>query len=155
HKYWCEPTAEVYHERAAGTPGLSFRGAGAYPHRRAYFTMRHRLFTLLVHYRLRTLLLLSPVLMLAELAALGSAFVKGWPAQWFRSWFWVLGNLRLLLARRRRSQRRRTVNDRELLVAGVPPLAQGFLTSDTERRLAGWYSGFANGYWRLVRNWIG
>jgi hypothetical protein len=155
HRYWCEPAAEVYHERSAGTPGLSFRGSGAYPRRRAHYTMRHRLFALLIHYRLRTLLVLSPVLVLTELAALASALVKGWPAEWFRSWFWVLGNLPALRARRRQSQQRRTVDDKDLLTGGVPPVAQGFLTSGTERRIANWHSSLANGYWRLVRSRIG
>jgi GT2 family glycosyltransferase len=60
-RFWCQPTAEVFHELAQGTPGLAFRGRGSYPARRAYYTMRNRLQVILVHYRVRTMLVLLPV----------------------------------------------------------------------------------------------
>lgn len=152
---WCEPSAEVLHERAGGTPGLSFRGTGSYPPRRAYLTMRHRLFAMLVHYRLRTLLVLAPALFLAELAALAAAIGKGWPLQWLRAWGWILHSLPLLLARRRVARVARRVPDRALLVGGEPPLAQAYLTSGPERHLFTAFTAMMRGYWRVVRTLIG
>lgn len=155
HTIWCEPAALVYHERAGGTPNLSFRGSGDYPRTRAYLTMRNRLISMLIHYRLRTLLMLSPVLLLHELASLTMAVRKGWPAEWLRSWRWVLSHRREIGGRRRRMQLRRSVNDRELLVGGTPPLAPSFLRTAGEKRLLGWYSSAVNRYWNFARERIG
>lgn len=154
HRIWCEPAALVFHERAAGTPRLSFRGRGAYPPARAYFTMRNRLLSMLIHYRLRTLLLLSPVLALHELASLAMALRKGCPAAWLRSWGWQFGHLPEIAERRRRMQRLRRLGDDELLVGGPPPLAPGLLCTSGERRLLTLYSAVVNGYWELTRRWI-
>jgi GT2 family glycosyltransferase len=154
HRFWFEPKALVYHERADGTPNLSFRGRGPYPPRRAYFTMRNRLLSMLIHYRLRTLLLLSPVLSLYELASFVAACRKGWPSQWYRAWSWQVANLSTIIARRRRMQRLRSVEDRELLVGGPPPLAPFFLESSVDFRLHAWFSRIVNGYWSRARDWI-
>lgn len=155
HRFWCEANAEVFHERAAGTPGLSYRGRGSYPVRRAYFTMRHRLLTILVHYRLRTLLVLSPALFLYEIASLVAAARKGWTWQWFRAWGWQWKNRSAIAERRGRAQRRRRLADRELLVGGPPPLAPGFLTSKIQAKIVAVLSAILNGYWRLTHRWIG
>jgi GT2 family glycosyltransferase len=154
-RFWCEPVAEVFHEPASGTPGLAFRGRGSYPARRAYYTMRNRLQVVLIHYRCRTLLVMSPVLALYELATFVTALKKGWPAQWLRAWSWQIRNVRSVIARRRVVQSRRTVADRDLLVGGRPPLAPGFVTSRIEDRLLQLFSGLVNGYWSLARRWVG
>lgn len=156
HRFWCEATAEVFHQRDAGTPGLSYRGSGdSYPVRRAYFTMRHRLLTVLVHYRLRTLFVLFPALLLYEIASIAAATRKGWLWQWFRAWGWQIRNFAAIAARRRRMQSIRTVNDRVLLVGGGPPLAPGFIGSPVEARLVSILTLALDGYWRLTRRWIG
>ena len=154
HRIWCEPAALVFHERAAGTPRLSFRGQGAYPRARAYFTMRNRLLSMLVHYRLRTLLMLSPVLALHEVASLAMAMRKGCPSEWLRSWGWQFGHFAEIAERRRRMQRLRRLGDRELLVGGPPPLAPGLLDTCAEKRLVSLYSAVVNAYWELTRRWI-
>ena len=154
HHFWCEPTAEVFHEPAAGTPGLSYRGKGRYPGQRAYFTLRNRLLTILIHYRWRTLIVLLPALALYEAASLVVVTRKGWPGQWLRAWWWTLANLGTIRARRRMIHGRRTVPDKDLLRGGVPPLAPGFLTSRLEHRLLYWFSATLNGYWTLTRRWI-
>jgi GT2 family glycosyltransferase len=154
-RFWCQPTAEVFHELAQGTPGLAFRGKGSYPARRAFYTMRNRLQVILVHYRARTLLLLSPVLALYELASIAAAISKGWPREWFRAWAWQFRERSSLCERRRRVQRSRVVADRDLLVGGTPPLAPGFLASGWQARLLHAFSWLVNGYWSLARRWIG
>ena len=155
HRFWCQPTAEVFHELAQGTPGLAFRGRGSYPARRAFYTMRNRLQVILVHYRARTLLVLFPVLALYELASIVAATGKGWPGEWFRAWGWQFRHRRSLLERRRRMQRARIVADRDLLVGGMPPLAPGFVVSAWQAWLLRVFSRVVNGYWSLARRWIG
>jgi len=154
YRFWCEPAAEVFHERASGTAGLSFRGYGRYPERRAYLTMRNRLQAMLIHYRIRTLLVLLPALALYEVASFTAALGKGYPAQWWRAWQWQFGNLGTIVQRRRAVHRRRTVDDKHILVGGKPPLAPGFLTSRLQARLVAVFSGVVNGYWALARHWI-
>lgn len=154
HRIWCEPHAEVYHEPAEGTLGLSFRGKGHYPPRRAYFTMRNRLLTILIHYHFRTLLVLLPVLLLYEITTLIVAVRKGWLREWARAWLWLFRNHRAIVARRRRVQSLRMIDDKQLLVGGDPPLAPGFLTSRLETRLLQLFSSTINAYWSLTRDWI-
>jgi GT2 family glycosyltransferase len=154
HRIVCEPRAEVFHERAAGTPGLSFRGAGAYPPRRTYLTLRHRLVTLLVHYRIRTLVLLAPALASAEILSLGAALGRGHGRQWLASWAWVLGHPGEILRRRRWVQRARRVGDRALLTGGPLPLAPGSIRGPGAAAAARWASTLLDGYWRLVRRAI-
>jgi GT2 family glycosyltransferase len=149
YRFWCEPTAEVFHERAAGTPGLSFRGRGRYPPRRAYLHMRNRLCTMLIHYRLRTLFVLLPVLSLYEFATFVVVLRRRWLSEWAQ-----VRNLQTIIARRRRMQSLRVIDDKELLVGGEPPLTPGLLSSPAERVLVRWFSRIVNGYWLLTRNWI-
>ncbi len=155
HRFWCEPAAEVFHEPAGGTPGLAFRQRDLYPARRAYYTMRNRLLTILIHYRLRTLLVLAPVLALYELAALTAACSRRLPMEWFRAWWWQLQHVPIILTRRRHMQERRVLDDRQLLAGGAAPVAPGLLTSPAVRALHRGFSIVINGYWSLARHLIG
>ncbi len=154
-RFVCEPRAEVFHERAVGTPGLSFRGSGTYPPRRAYLTMRNRLLTVFIHYRPRTLVVLLPALLLYEIATLVLAARRGWLAPWGRAWLSLLRDVGTIAERRRRMRRLRRADDKELLEAGELPLTPGFLSSALERSLVGFLSQFFNGYWRLAARWVG
>jgi GT2 family glycosyltransferase len=155
HRIVCEPAALVFHDRGAGTPGLSFRGTGSYPERRIALSMRHRLLTILIHYQLRTLLLLLPALIVYELASLVLAVSRGWGGAWCRAWLWQFRNAGLIRERRRRARRARVRSDRELLCGGALPLAPGL----TRARLAGSaiaiLSRVLDVYWRLVRRLLG
>ena len=155
HDFVCEPAALVFHDRGEGTAGLSFRGAGPYPLRRAYLSMRHRWLTIFVHYRLRTLLLLLPPLALYELAVVGFALSRGWIWQWLRAWSWQVRNLPIILRRRRIVQRSRVRNDRDLLVSGPMPLASGLVRAPALAAVVSALSAVLNAYWRLARHAIG
>ncbi len=155
HDFVCEPSAEVYHDRGEGTPGLSFRGKGAYPTRRAYLSMRHRWLTILIHYRWRTLFLLLPALALYEMAVVVFALTRGWGLAWLRAWVWQARNLRTITGRRRVAQRSRTRSDRELLTGGPVPLAPGLIRARVVTVAVATLSFALNAYWRAVRHWIG
>jgi GT2 family glycosyltransferase len=154
HRFVCEPRAEVFHDRGQGTPGLSFRGAGSYPRRRAYLGMRHRLLTMFIHFRARTLLVLAPALFIYELGTVAMAIPRGWVGPWARAWCWILGNLGTIGKRRDRMQRDRVLRDRELLSGGPLPLAPGFLRSRLARVLPALLSRGLDGYWRVARHLI-
>jgi hypothetical protein len=155
HDFVCEPAALVYHDRGEGTAGLSFRGTGSYPVRRAYLSMRHRWLTILVHYRLRTLLLLLPPLALYELAVVAFALSRGLGVQWLKAWSWQIANLPVILERRRVAQRARVRNDRDLLVSGPLPLAPGVIRAPALAAGVSALSAVLNAYWRVVRHVIG
>ncbi|NNF11890.1 MAG: glycosyltransferase family 2 protein [Gemmatimonadetes bacterium] len=150
----CEPAAVAFHDRGEGTAGLSFRGTGQYPLKRAYLSMRHRLLTILIHYRLRTLLVLAPALATYELAVAAFAVSRGWTIPWLKSWGWHFRNLRLVAQRRRSAQAARVVSDRDLLVGGPLPLAPGVIEAPATRVGVAALSGLLNGYWRIARRLI-
>jgi GT2 family glycosyltransferase len=153
-RFVCEPRAVVWHDRGT-LSGLTFRGVGSYPRQRGYLSMRHRLLIVLVHYRLRTLVLLLPVLLLYELASIGICAVRGLLFEYFRAWKWVLEQLGPIRHRRRQVQRRRKLNDRDIYIGGPIPLTPGFIRNKPAAALVGGLSAVMNGYWHLVRRWIG
>jgi GT2 family glycosyltransferase len=155
HRLICEPSAVAYHDRGLGTPGLSFRGRGTYPPRRAYLTLRHRWLTILIHYRLRTLVVLAPALALYELATLVLALLQGWALQWVRAWMWQLLNSWAIWKRRRWVQQTRLLNDKELLVGGTLPISPGLIRSRIGCLAVTVLSMFLNAYWRIAQRWIG
>jgi GT2 family glycosyltransferase len=155
HRFVCEPAAVVYHDRGAGTPGLSFRGEGEYPLRRVYLSTRHRVLTLLIHYKTRTLLVLFPALFLFEVSCLLLVLVQGWSSAWAKAWMWQLQNRHLIAQRRKQAQQTRILGDRELLVGGSIPLAPGFVRSRISALAAAVLSWVMNGYWHIVHRWIG
>lgn len=155
HEIVCEPAAVVHHHRAEGTPGVAFRGQGVYPPRRAFLTMAARLRTMLIHYRMRTLLVLSPALALYELASLAESLRRGWGSQWLRAWGRQVGTAPDIWARRRQALRLRTRNDRELLTGGPLPLAPGFVRSRAAEAAVSTLSRVLNSYWRIARGWVG
>ncbi len=152
--FW-EPAAIALHDWGTGTPGLAFRGRARYPARRAYYTMRNRWLAILTHYRVRTLLVLAPVLVAYEGATLSLAVTRGWIREWARVLAWLIRNRKSIRARRRAAQRFRTVPDRELLEAGPIPLAPGLLRSPWSRALVAGFAVLMNGYWRISRPAIG
>jgi len=154
HRLVCVPEAVVHHDRGRGTPGLSFRGEGSYPLRRAELTMRHRLLTIFTHFSARTILVLSPVLALYELASLALVLRNGWGRAWAAAWVWQFRNAGEIRRQRRAMQQRRRRRDRDLLEGGPLPLARGVLGSRPAAAVAA-LSFLLNGYWRLVRRMIG
>lgn len=151
YRFVFESQAVALHDRGSGTPGLSFRGTGDYPPRRAYLTMRNRLMTVFIHYRWRTLIVLSPALVLYELASSIYCIRRGWLAEWARAWGWLWHHRGKIAKRRQRMCRLRKVAESDILSGGTIPFSEGLLQSRFQRVLADGLSTLLNGYWRLVR----
>ncbi|MGB2875753.1 MAG: glycosyltransferase family 2 protein [Gaiellaceae bacterium] len=98
-----EPAANVFHE---------------YDYSRNvhknYFMERNRLIFVATAYSVRLLVLLAPVLTVAELGLLVVAWREGWLRDKLSGWWWCARNARWLLRHRRALQRARTVPDRDL-----------------------------------------
>lgn len=155
HRIVCEPRAVVHHERGIGTAGLSFRGAGPYPRRRAYLTMRNRLLLILTFYRLRTIAVILPVLLIYEMATLIMVLARGWAREWLSAWAWTLRHRRTIVERRRRIQRMRRRADRDVLRGGPVPLAPGLLRSRLAVGAVAVLSHVVEWYWPLARRLAG
>jgi GT2 family glycosyltransferase len=155
HTLVAVPHAQAYHDRGTGSPTLAFRGQGTYPPERLHLTLRHRLLTILVHYRLRTLIVLAPALLLYELASLVLAVRLALAGEWARAWTWQVANSSAILERRRRAQRTRVRNDREILSGGPLPLAPGVVRGRGTRAMVRLLSSVLNAYWRVTRAWVG
>jgi len=155
HVIACAPGAVVLHDRGEGTKGLSWRGHGRYPARRAYLTMRNRLLTLATCYRWSTLALLAPALLLYEIATLALALRRGWIGSWLCAWGWLARNAGSVRRQRQRVQAGRRLPDRAVLGGGPLPLADGLLGSTAARAAAGVLSLVLDRYWRLVRGLAG
>ncbi len=108
------PNPVVYHDYA-----LRF-GAGKF-----FFQERNRYLLLLKNLRWRTLLLLIPSLLLAEVVTWGFLMMYH-PRRWrekAQAYLWVVRNWREVLVRRRAAQSLRRVRDRDLLARCTPYLA--------------------------------
>jgi hypothetical protein len=72
-------------------------------------------------YKLRSLILLCPILLFYECAQLVVAVRKGWAREWTRAAAWIISEFPTLLALRRSVQATRKVSDRELFSNGPIP----------------------------------
>ena len=75
---------------------------------------RNRLIFVSTAYSFRLLLLLSPVLAVAELGLLAVAAREGWFRDKLAGWRWCVANRRWIRSHRALLQRERRVSDREL-----------------------------------------
>jgi len=153
HKILCDENAIVHHERGEGTENLSFRGTGSYPKRRAYFTLRNRWLTILLHYQIRSLLLLAPALTVYELAVLAESTRRGWLVEYIRAIFSLLGETPSILKRRKLWQSQRIITDREILTGGDLPLSRGFVNKSLSRSVQV-FNHLLNWYWERIKRWL-
>lgn len=151
HEIWCEPNGVVFHDRGLGTPALSFRGQERYPAQRAYFNLRHRWLTMLLHYQVRTLTALLPALALYDLAALAECIRRGFLAQWLEAVRSILRMLPQIQAKRARWQAERTIADGEILTGGPLPFAAGLLEGRIAARMARLLGALMQLNWNLTR----
>jgi len=154
HTFWCDSSAVAFHDLGEGTVGLSFRGSGAYPAKRAYYSLRHRWLTLLLHLQLRSSLILAPALALYELAAFVECARRGWLRSWWRALWSLAKSRRLIRDKRRRWQASRQLDDRRILVGGSLPLASGFVSTKGIARAVGILDFLLNAYWEMAQRWL-
>jgi len=118
----------------------------------SFYQIRNRWLVMLGLYRLRTLLLIAPALLLHELAVATFMAVQGSLGTYARATAAVLGSLPQVRAKRRSVRGFRRVPDSAVL--GVGPIAvRGDLLGDSgwKARLKELLDAFYAGYWRLVR----
>jgi GT2 family glycosyltransferase len=131
------PAADVYHDYDYERHG-----------KKRYFMERNRIAFLGTCFSARTLLLLSPILLLTELMMLLLAARQGWFKDKLAGWAWLVRNGRKLHRRRRETQRARTVRDRDLASLLTAVVNPGNLKVPVLVRAL---NPLLVGYWVLVR----
>lgn len=142
------PEARVLH--GEGAEGLSIRKTGKYSDMRVYCLIRNRWLFILKHYSLRSLLLLSPVLLIYECAQLVVVVKKGWIGEWLRALGWVVTRFPTILTKRRVVQRTRKLPDRSLITGGPVPFRPELTTGSMERIGKEALDAIVTGYWKRV-----
>jgi GT2 family glycosyltransferase len=155
YKIICEPKAIVYHNRGLGTPQLSFRGQGNYPSLRFHINIRQRLMTILIHYKIKTILVLFPSLFLYEIMSIFVAIQRGWIKTYLSAIISVGSAHSHIASRRQYLLQNRKLSDRELIAGGELPMAIGFLRTNREEKLVAVFSKMLNIYWEFAKNLIG
>lgn len=121
---------------------------------RAFGQVRNRWVILLTQYGIRTLILITPALIVYEIFLLLFMSLKGIPHLYFKGNIDVIKNLGRILKKRKAIQATRKVPDKELLTSGdmyvSPSLIQNPLLKIGVKLL----NGFFNGYWKIVKRWI-
>ena len=111
-----------------------------------FYLERNRVWALMSNLRLRTLLLLAPVLFGAEVVVLGRAFSEGWLAEKVRAWISLCAQAPQLVSWRRSVQATRNVSDFSVLSR----FSGGIETSLIDSRLPAWINHGMERYRRLV-----
>ncbi len=121
------PDAIVYHDYQ---PNFS---ANKY-----FMIEKNRWQLLLKHYRLPTLLLLLPALLLAEIISWGFCFTSGrqYIVAKLRSYYWIMSHFRTISQKRKKLQSTRKVKDRTLLRKCVAYLAYSQASSSLAGKIA-------------------
>jgi hypothetical protein len=113
-----------------------------------YFLERNRLVFVLSAFSARTLVLLAPVLVAAEVGTAAIALRERWLKQKLAGWGWLLRNVVWLGRHRRETQAMRVVPDRELAAYLTPVLDPAVVATPS---LAALFNRLVGGYWRVAR----
>jgi GT2 family glycosyltransferase len=152
HEIRSVPTARCLHR--PGTPALSLRLTGGYADVRIQNLIRNRWVVLLKNYQARSLVVLSPVLVLFEVFQMLGAVKKRWVRHWFAAARWLLGHLGHIRCERRRVQERRVVPDRKILSGGAIPFSDRLASGRLEAAAAWLVDRTARAYWTVARHWL-
>jgi len=149
HEIWVNSAASVHH--GGGSDGLSYRPGYAVSSRRMLFLIRNRWFVIAKAYRLRTVLLLLPLLLFYELATLTGAMKKGHAREWWTAARQFVHHWSALRTKRARVQSTRRMADRHIFRNGPLPLTTAMRSSRMDRFAVALIERIVRGYWRCVR----
>lgn len=119
-----------------------------------FYQIRNRWVLMASLYRLRTLVLLAPALLVHELVIAAFMAASGSLGTYFRGTWAAVRAWPLIREKRRRMKALRRVPDRAILAAGPIAVRQDLLDSPLKRRLKGALDAFYSGYWKLVRPFV-
>lgn len=143
------PAARVLHR--SGTEGISFRGGPRYPARRLYLHSRNRWLVVLKNYRLRTLLVALPGVLVLGVAYVAFAASQGALGDYLRAKGSLLRHLPHIRRERRRVASFRAAKDRDLLAAPPLTFSPRIERGPVARRIERLLNVSLRVYWSLVR----
>jgi GT2 family glycosyltransferase len=116
-----------------------------------YRSEKNRLHILLKNMEYKTLLLISPALVIVELAQIVHALIHGWLILKVKSYFEILGQFAQIARKRRKIRSFRKISDKE-----ITRLYQGTIAvSGMKNPLIDYVlSPLLSAYWKLIRRWI-
>jgi GT2 family glycosyltransferase len=116
-----------------------------------YYLERNRLIIVLSVYEVKTLLLLSPALLLLELGMLLLAAREGWFREKARGWIWLVEHRHWVAEHRRQIQSSRVLRDRDL----APLLSARFDAGQIQMsRVFGVIDDILGRYWRFTSAYL-
>lgn len=152
HELWVEPKAVVLH--GTGTPELSYRPGGTPGSRRLYCLTVNRWIVIVKCFSARTLVLLSPPLILFELMQLAWLASNGNGRVWLKACRSLFRRRKDLCRVRRGLQDRRACRDSAVLSDARLPLTAASRGGMLQRQVVAVADAVFRGYWRLVRRWV-
>lgn len=154
YKCLVAPRSVVYHKYlSGGVPGLSHDLTGYSP-RRAFYVFRNRLFLHIKFYAFTTLIVLSPALLVFELATMVFAVKRKVFTPYVNAWRSFFNHFPALLIKRRAIQASRVCPDSALLSAHHLSPGPATVQGPISAILVSWLDSFLRGYWTLVRRVI-
>lgn len=140
----------LIHHRG-GTAGISFREGKSYPRSRVFFHSRNRWLYLARCYRLRTLIVAAPGLIVYELAWFGFAVLGGNVLGWLQGKWAFVKLLPSVMRERKRIAARRQVADRDLLIHGPLTTTPDVATQGAKRLILSALNVVLSTWWRIAR----
>ena len=133
------PTASGTHEHKEFNTSRHYRAQGQ---------IRNRWRLLLTHYSLRTLILITPALLLFELSQIGFYILKGLIGHYLKGTFSAIRDIKNTINRRAQIQKLRTVPDQQLIFSG--PIFVGNTSSRIIEISVKSLSSILNAYWKII-----
>ncbi|MFA5124365.1 MAG: glycosyltransferase family 2 protein [Patescibacteria group bacterium] len=132
-----DPLSVVYHKYSYSKARYKF-----------YYMDRNRWIVLLKNYRLATIVLLAPMLLIMEVGITAFSIKNEWSKEKFKGWLWLIKNFGYIMSERRKIQDLRRVSDREILSLFVGPITN----QEVENKLLSWVANpLLEAYFLLVR----
>ena len=120
--------------------------------KKRYFWMeKNRLYIILKFYKLKTLLLILPVMLFMDVGQIIFALKKGYVFEWLKSRFWFLINFNKLYRARREVQKNRQIGDRELTKNFASEIKYQELKNPLLEKIANPVMKF---YWQIIKKFI-
>ncbi len=113
-----------------------------------FYVERNRLLFLFKHFSSKTLILISPMLVLQELLALALATKEGYLGPKLRSYGQIIGMMPYYLSYRKAEKRIKTDRDLKFLIGG------GINFSEVKVPFLSLYNRMLEAYWRTVVRWV-
>jgi GT2 family glycosyltransferase len=138
-----------------GTPGISIRATGGYTSRRIIGTIHNRWYVLLKLYQTRTLVLLTPYLVLFEVVQLAGAVALGWGRPWLAALRRFVSAIPHTLEVRARYRGLRRLPDGAVLTGGPHPFNLALRSRRAVRLGLSLLDSVGAANWALARKLVG